>query len=213
MNRTITLTAIIATATSAASAATFTDRAAFDNAAATAGVTLDNFESFESFDDDPSNFLDLIDGNGVTITGEDTFDGFNAIFTIENNIQSGLVPTDGDLVLRSSTFDGAVINFDFDNPVNAAGFDIIGAGNFGGPGEISVTTDAGESFTVFAGDNNDLNETFFAGFVSATPFSSITLSNTFDGDSFGIDAVASGIPTPATAPLLAIPAAAARRRR
>jgi hypothetical protein len=214
--RTITTTtgiAAIAASAGVASAAVFDDRANFETAASNANVPLDGFESFENFTADESNFLDLVDADGFEVTGEDSLDGFPFIFTIENNLTSGLVPTDGDQVLRSSTFDGAIITFTFDQPVLAAGFDIIGAGNFGGPGEITLANNLGESTTVFSGSNNNTNETFFAGIVSDAPFQTLTLTNTFDGDSFGIDAVSFGIPSPGAAGLLGVAGLAATRRR
>jgi hypothetical protein len=204
---------VIAGSCAVANAQTFDSRTDFETAAASEGIPLTGFESFEGFTPNPSGFTDLIEADGFDVTGQELPSGFSSIFTIETNAQSGLVPTDGAQLLRASTFDQAEITFTFDNPVFAVGFDIIGAGNFGGPGSITVENDLGQSFTVFSGDNNDDNETFFAGFVSETGFTSLTLLNTFDGDSFGIDSVTYGVPTPGAVSLLAFAGLAASRRR
>lgn len=203
------------TMTATAGASVFTDRGDFESAASTAGVPLDGFESFEDFPAEPTNFMDVVDANGFEVTGFDTLDGFESIFTVENNAQSGLVPTDGDQVLRVSTFDGSVVTLNFDNPVNAVGLDLIGTANFGDPAEAALTveTSADESLTLIEGEPNSANDTFFAGFVSNTPFDSITITNSYDGDSYGIDSVSYGVPAPGSAALLGLAGLAATRRR
>jgi hypothetical protein len=208
------LGAIIGVAGIAATASgqAFDDRGMFEDAAIDRNIPLTGFESFEDAVPDPLDFLDEVEGENLTVTGFDTFDGFESIFTIETQAQSGLVPTDGDQLLRVSTFDGSEVTITFDVPVTAVGFNVIGAGNFGGPGSVVAQTDTGILLDIIVADN-DVNETFFAGVITNQTFNSITIFNTFDGDSYGIDAVAFGVPAPGAGAVLAMAGLAMTRRR
>lgn len=211
MTRTVLTVAAAAGAASAQS--TFDDRGMFESGANDVGVVLDGFESFEGFPASDSDFTNEVDADGFTVTGEDLFDGFPFVLTIQDSVANGLAPTDGANYLSISSFDENVLTLTFDSAVNAVGLDLIDFGDFGGPATIVAQLDGGAEFTVFDGAAASGSTAFF-GVVSETAFTTLTITNNFDGDQYGIDAVSFGvIPAPGAFAAVGLGGLAAARRR
>jgi hypothetical protein len=84
------------------------------------------------------------------------------------------------------------LDFDFDFEINAFGVNIVDWGD-ADIGTLTMTTSAGDSFTIASGSQPNDNEIFF-GVISATAFNRVTLTHDNIGDSYSIDEMYYNIP-------------------
>ncbi len=154
---------------------------------------------------------------GVTLSRTST--DFGANYTGVNNTMAGGAAFGFNVTPGGATWFGApagTMTFAFDSPVTAWGAFLTGT-------QASVAPETLANFNngapqVVSIPSNSSGGVQFIGFISDTPFSSITLTNT-SNDAWGIDDVyyttQTATPEPATAALLAaaLLGLAARRRR
>jgi hypothetical protein len=153
---------------------------------------------------------------GVTLSR--TGDDYGANLTGVNNTTFGTV-FGFNVTAGGATWFGApegTMTFTFDSPITAWGAFTTGTQTQFGP-EILASFDNGTPQLMSIPPNSG-GGVQFIGFISDTPFASITLSKVTGGDAWGIDDVyytTQATPEPATAALLAagLLGLAARRRR
>jgi hypothetical protein len=218
--------ALVASAIAAptAAASNFTDRTDFQNAADAAGIPLLT-ESWESFTPDSATAQrdQVANDNFILTAVNESFTFIPPLSILDDPTipnapdGDGTMPTDGEQYLHAASLyssndnNDIVLTFAFNEPQSAFFLDLTdlnGLDQAPNPRAI-LSSNAGDSLTIFEGDGADL---FTVGFISDTTFTEVTLRATA-GDSFGVDAVSYGVPTPASASLLALSAAAAARRR
>jgi hypothetical protein len=165
----------------------FTDRTAFENAL---GANL-KMESFESF---PVGASGLI--NGVLHATDFSAHAIpGSGFTISTGYLSGGYPTSGNQWIGQV---GTVI-YEFNKPTRAFAADFIDYGD-GGSGTLNVGLDTRTPFQVAATPRLDLNYLFW-GVISDTPFKSVTVENTNNNESMGLDKMnftIENVPEPST---------------
>jgi len=168
-------------------ASVYYDRAAF--LAAVGSVISEGFESYATntcTDGGPSP-TNVFAGAHFNVTSTPTEGGTSFLCT--GTAGAGPVPTEGNnaLIAGSNTMDTWYLDFQLLNgPVFAVGFDVVDAAE---NGAALFANENGETATIA---NCCLNpgSTLFFGFISDTPFSRFTLTNTAHGDGWAIDQVA-----------------------
>jgi hypothetical protein len=202
-----------------AGSSTFSDRANFEAAAAASGIAL-NLESFEGFPLDPGSAeRDSVDADDFLLEGvNEGFEFLPPLSILGPTGPGGTFATDGNQhvnvgsLFNSGLNNDVVVTFTFDTPQNAFFVDItdlLGLDQAPNP-QATLTSDNGDFIQLLDGQGSDPN--INVGFINPGGFTTVTLRSTA-GDSFGLDAVAYGIPTPGAASLLALAGLGVVRRR
>jgi|GEM_PF-1155415 len=206
-------------ASAVAAGAVFTDRASFESAAGAAGKILE-LESFENLPLDPNSAVrDTVVTDDFTISAvNEGFEFLPPLSVLGTSGPGGTFATDGVQHVNVGSLgngtNDVVVTFTFDFLITAffADFtDLRGLDNFP-DGDATIENGVGDFTTLYDGFDVGNPSLVSVGFVSDTPFDTITLIATA-GDSFGIDNVSYGIPSPGAGALLAIGGLAAARRR
>ena len=217
-------TAMVAAATvvgsaGLATAQQFDDRMAFEAAAADQNIALDS-ESFEGLPITGSAAESEFTLPAFTVSAVNEGFEFLPPLGIEGLTGGGgTFATDGDQHLNVGSLfntgqnNDVVVTFQFETAINALFLDITdlrGLDQAPNP-RAFLETGAGDAITLLDGQQND-QDLLTVGLISDSTFDTVTIRATA-GDSFGIDAVSFGVPTPGTAALLGLGGLSASRRR
>lgn len=125
---------------------------------------------------------------------------------IYQSIEGGL-DIDDTVYGRVETGPGRILTFSFDTTIEAFGFDVNGLnGNTSGntPTTLAISGGGIAGSVLVPVDETPVFTTAFFGFISDTPFDTVTIQNTAGGDSWGFDNVVYGAAGPAVIPLPAV---------
>lgn len=185
-------------APSHASVIFYTNSAAF-TAAAGPGLTTENFDST------PSSLVPVTTvATGLKVTSPDP-----------NAQVSPAAFASGQS--EKSTLQNGAVTFTFPTPVTAFGIDVFDLGTVGAT-TLTMTLSDSSSQALFSGFTSFTGNQQFAGFISTTPITSVTFSNSQSGDFVEFDNARFGgaVPEPATLGVFGVLAAGAfglRRRK
>ena len=210
--------ALAAAVAAPAMGSNFLDRPTFESAASSAGIALST-ESFEEFDLDPMSAArsEAVADNFTLSAVNEGFAFLDPLAILGPTGPGGTFATDGSQhvnvgsLFSSAQNNDVVLSFSFDSPRFAFFLDLAdlnGLDQAPSPRAI-LSSDAGDSLTIFEGQGQDL---FTVGFINTAGFTEVTLRATA-GDSFGVDAVTTGIPAPGSMALLGGVGVASMRRK
>jgi hypothetical protein len=172
---------VVSESTASASITVYTTSAAFT---AAVGGPLNT----ENFNAGPTGSAPITVGAiGISNTGSSLLGVFPNLFSGSGNSVQW-------------TFSGqGPMTFTFSSPITAFSADFFDVGTVGAT-TLSVALNNGDNAALFTGFTGGFGNQQFRGFISTTPFTTITFSNTQPGDFVELDNVqfANNIPEPAT---------------
>ena len=169
------------------SASTFTDESAFLSAAGS--MSMESFEGLIATNSFTANSLALDD---FTLT---VIDPVHKLGVWNTTPSWGGHATDGSNFVDVQSGTNEILRFDLDSSSNAFGLNIVDWGDWG-PGTLTFSNDAGDSFVVATSRLPNDNEMFFGVINTDMAFDRVELTNTISGEAYGVDEVYYGIAGP-----------------